>query len=204
MLKLEKGYKLSITKVEEQTTKEGIRYLKLGGALYQKIVPFASEKSILNKTYFGKIMLFGDDNYLDEVKKRVWSLYSNDKATSVKIDLLEVYVYNCYIATQKRILSMLVIAQSNFDKDKMKEIKFSETPLISNYYLSPKTKTVEEKENKPKTTNTTGKKRGRPKKVKEEVKVEVYVPTPEKEEIKEEHIEPPTSDFLNGFLKSIK
>lgn len=199
MLKLEKGYKLSINKAEKDVTKQGVEYLKVSGKVYTKLVPFASEKSLLAPNYFGKVLIFGDEEYIEEVQKRVWALDKPEtKENSVAIKLDEAYIYNVYMKEHKRLISMLIVAQSDFVKNKFKN-KYSETPLIANYYLSPYVKSDKRKEEqieKPK-----GKK-GRPKKVK--VEKEVVVETPSMVEAVEKAIEEPTkSDFLTDFLNSI-
>ena len=208
MLKLERGYNLSITKASKDTTKQGMEYLKLNGAIYNKIIPFGEDKKILNSNYFGKIMLFGDSEYLEEVLKRVWALDTQEKEKSVKIRLDEAYVYNAYMRERKTIISMLIIGQSNFAKNPMKH-KYEDRQLIGNYYLSPFVKEEKseadvkceiihlalEEVDKPKA------KRGRPKKVKEEV-VEETKEEPIVEEVKEEPKE--QSSFLADVLKNLK
>ena len=199
MLKLEKGYKLSINKAEKDETKQGVEYLKVSGKVYTKLVPFASEKSLLAPNYFGKILIFGDEEYLEEVKKRIWALDKPEvKENSVAIKLDEAYIYNVYMKEQKRLISMLIVAQSDFVKNKFKN-KYSETPLIANYYLSPYVKSDKRKEE---TTDKPKSKKGRPKKVK--VEKEVVVETPSMVEAVEKAVEEPTkSDFLADFLNSI-
>lgn len=199
MLKLEKGYKLSINKAEKDVTKQGVEYLKVSGKVYTKLVPFASEKSLLAPNYFGKVLIFGDEEYLEEVQKRVWALDKPEtKENSVAIKLDEAYIYNVYMKEHKRLISMLIVAQSDFVKNKFKN-KYSETPLIANYYLSPYVKSDKPKEEP--TEKPKGKK-GRPKKVK--VEKEVVVETPSMVEAVEKTLEQPTkSDFLTDFLNSI-
>ena len=208
MLKLEKGYKLSINKAEKDVTKQGVEYLKVSGKVYTKLVPFASEKSILAPNYFGKVLIFGDEEYLEEVQKRVWALDNQEvKENSVAIKLDEAYIYNVYMREQRRLISMLIVAQSDFVKNKFKN-KYSETPLIANYYLSPYVKNDKTKEETtikillPETTDKPKGKRGRPKK--EKVEKEVVVETPSMVEAVEKTLEEPTkSDFLSDFLNSI-
>ena len=56
MLKLTSGYKLTITSVEDDVTKEGIEYLKVKGKIYLQAYPFASEKKYLLSNFNNKII----------------------------------------------------------------------------------------------------------------------------------------------------
>ncbi len=204
MLKLERGYNLSITKATKDVTKQGMEYLKLSGGIYNKLIPFGEDKKVLNPNYFGKIMLFGEPEYLDEVLKRVWSLDTQEKEKSVKIRLDEAYIYNIYMKERKTIISMLVIGQSNFVKNPLKH-KYEDRQLIGNYYLSPFVK-EEKTESDVKSeivklaledVDNPKPKRGRPKKVKEEVVGETRE-EPIVEEVKEE------SSLIASFLSTLK
>ena len=137
MLKLASGYKLTITSVEDDTTKEGIDFLKVKGKVYLKVYPFASEKKYLLSNFFNRIMVFGDKNYLEEIKKRVYETLENEKGgKKVALILKEAYINNAYFLQAKKVFSTLIVAQSDFATKAMKNV-YSENPIIGNYYMQP-------------------------------------------------------------------
>ena len=137
MLKLASGYKLTITSVEDDTTKEGIEYLKVKGKIYLQAYQFASEKKYLLSNFFNKIMVFGDKNYLEEIKKRVYETLEDEKNNKkVALVLKEAYINNVYFSQVKKIFSTLIVAQSDFATKKMKN-EYSEKPIVGNYYIQP-------------------------------------------------------------------
>lgn len=125
----------TLKKAEMFETKQGIKCLKCKGTLNNKVyLNEESEKPLTTKNYFGKVFIYGEEDYLNYVCETLWKP-ENEKGIKIIVD-------ECYCELpffMGNVWSSLHIVKSDLSKKKFyKKTREAENLLIKYKLKIPK------------------------------------------------------------------